>query len=99
MPLFHQAVAWSFRLNRQSIEHARLADGEIADVDHFLHFAFAFGDDFPGLERHQLAELMFQFAQRIAQAANSFTAHRSRRDTPLQKRFLRARDRSIVIFT
>ena len=45
MPLLHQAMIRPFRLNRQAVKHARLADGEIADVDHLLHFAFAFGDD------------------------------------------------------
>src|SRR6266446_4220183 len=35
MPLLHQTMARPFRLNRQTVKHARLADGEIADVDHF----------------------------------------------------------------
>ena len=67
MPLLHQAVARPFRLNRQAVKHARLADGEIADVDHLLHFAFALGDDLAGLERDELAEFGFEFAQRVAE--------------------------------
>ena len=59
MPLLHQTVAWPFRLNRQAIKHPRLTDCEIADVDHLLHFAFALRDNFAGLERHELAELVF----------------------------------------
>ena len=62
MPLLHQTVTRPFRLNRQAIKHARLTNGEVADVDHLLHFAFAFGDNFPGLERHELPEIMFEFA-------------------------------------
>src|SRR5207248_1579068 len=36
VPLLHQTVAGPFRLNRQAIKHARLTDGEVADVDHLL---------------------------------------------------------------
>src|SRR5213075_2176208 len=45
MPLLHQTMVFSLRLNRQAVKHARLADGEIADVDHLLNFAFTFGND------------------------------------------------------
>ncbi len=62
MPLLHQAVTRPFRLNRQAIKHARLTNREIADVDHLLHFAFAFGDNFPGLEGNELPEIMFKIA-------------------------------------
>ena len=47
------------RLDREAIEHPGLTDGEIADIDHLLHLAFAFGDDFSRLERHELTELVF----------------------------------------
>ena len=46
MPLFHQTVIRPLRLNRQAVKHSRLADGEIADIDHLLHFAFALSYDF-----------------------------------------------------
>ena len=62
MPLLHQTVTGPFRLNRQAIKHARLTNCEIADVDHLLHFTFAFRDNFPGLERNELTEIMFGFA-------------------------------------
>jgi hypothetical protein len=75
-------MTWPFRLNGQAVKHARLTNSQIADVDHLLHFAFAFGDDFPGLERHELAELVFQFTQRVAKATNSLAADRSRRCAP-----------------
>ena len=41
----------------QAVELARQADGEIADVDHLLHFAEALGGDLAGLEGDQAAEL------------------------------------------
>src|SRR5437660_8044203 len=97
MPLFHQPVTRSFRLNCQTIEHPRLADCEIADIDHLLHFAFAFGDNFSGLEGDELPELVFQFAQCVAKTANSVAAHRTRSRTPFQERFLSTRNRLVVI--
>src|SRR5439155_10540731 len=97
MPLLHHPVAWPFRLDREAIEHPRLAYGEVANIDHLLHFAFAFGDDLSGLQRDQLTKLVFQFAQRVAETANGLAAHRSGRDAPFRKRFLRACDRLLVI--
>jgi hypothetical protein len=43
MPGFHHPVAGAFGGDGQTVELAREADGEIADVDHFLDFAEAFG--------------------------------------------------------
>ena len=45
MPLLVHAVLRPLRMHRQAVEHARLADGEVGDVDHLLHFAVAFGLD------------------------------------------------------
>src|SRR6266404_1242342 len=87
-----------FRLNGQAIKHARLTDSQIADVDHLLSFALAFGDDLPRFHRHELAEVMFRVAQRVAQAADSFAAYWSGSDTPFQKCFVCPANRSFVIF-
>ena len=97
MPLFHEPVTRPLRLNCQAVQHTGLANRKVADVDHFLHFAFAFSDDFSRLEGHELAELMFQFAQRVTQTANRLAAHRRRCHAPFRKRFLRARDCLVVI--
>ena len=43
----------------ETVQLAREADGEVADVDHLLHFAEALGDDLPDLERHQRAQGLF----------------------------------------
>src|SRR5256884_8650145 len=90
-------MARPFGLDGQPVKHARLADREIADINHLLHFAFAFGDNFSGLERDELAELVFQVAQCVAKTANSVTAHRTRSRTPFQERFLSTRNRLVVI--
>ncbi len=55
------------RVHGDAIEHARLADGEVGDVDHFLHFAQAFGEDLAVLERDQRAEIVLVTAQLLAQ--------------------------------
>ena len=80
-----------FGRDGQAIEHARQADREVADIDHLLHFAFAFGDNLAGLERDELAEVVLQFAQSVAELPNGFAAHRAGRDAPFQKSFLSAR--------
>src|SRR5437667_2045499 len=97
MPLLHQTMVFSLRLNRQAVKHARLADGEIADVDHLLNFAFTFGNDLAGLESDELTKLMFQLAERISETANSIATDRAGRSSPFFERFLRTRDRGLVI--
>src|SRR5207247_5893905 len=96
MPLFHQPMARPFGLNRQAVKHARLPDREIADVDHLLHFAFAFGENFSGLERHQLPKLVFEFAERVSQTTDGVATDRYRSFSPYLKFFLCARDRCLV---
>ena len=76
-----------FGLNGESVEHARLADREIADIDHLLHFAFPLREDFPGLEGDKLTELVFEFAQGVAQSPHRFAAHRARRYAPFRNAF------------
>src|ERR1700720_3440444 len=92
MPLLHQTMIFSLRLNREAVEHPRLADGEIADVDHLLHLAFAFRDDLAGLERHELAELGFRVAERVAELADGLAANRAGRRAPRLKGILSPRD-------
>src|SRR5256884_8984171 len=90
-------MARPFGLDGQPVKHARLADREIADINHLLHFAFTFRDDFSSLEGDKLTELVFQVAQCVAKTANSVAAHRTRSRTPFQERFLSTRNRLVVI--
>ena len=46
-----------------AIEHSRLADGEVGDVDHLLDLAVAFGLDLAVLERDERAERVLLLAQ------------------------------------
>ncbi len=66
MPLLVHAVLRPLRVHGEAVEHARLADGEIGDVDHLLHFAQALGLDLAVLERDQRAEVFLRRAQRVA---------------------------------
>ena len=75
-------MARPFRLDCQAVEHAGLADREVANVDHLLHFTLAFRDDFSGLKRHELTKLRFQIAQCVTQTANSLATHRRWRGAP-----------------
>jgi hypothetical protein len=51
-------------------------DSEIADVDHLLDFAEAFGFDLANLERHQPPQGCFFRAQRLAEPADQLAAAR-----------------------
>jgi hypothetical protein len=56
MPLLVHAVLRTLRVHGEAVQHARLPDGEIRDVDHLLHFAVALGLDLAVLQGHQTAE-------------------------------------------
>ena len=82
MPLLHQAMIFSLRLNGEPVKHTRLTDCEITNVDHLLHLTFAFGDDLAGLQCHELAELAFKIAESVPELPHRFTTQRCRRYTP-----------------
>ncbi len=65
-------------LDRQAVELARQADGEVADVDHLLHFAEPLGLDLADFDRHQPAELGLGGAQFLAEQADELAAARRR---------------------
>ena len=81
----------------QPVELARKAHGEVADVDHLLHFAFALGEDLAGLQRDESAEVGLGGAQGIAELADGLPANRGGRGPPLQERLLRAVDSGLVV--
>jgi hypothetical protein len=75
-----------------------LTDREVANVDHLLHLALAFGDDLAHLHGDELPEVCFRLAERIAELPHGFTANRTRCGAPFRECFLRASDRTIIIF-
>src|SRR5690348_8853829 len=90
-------MARSLRMNGEAVKDSRLANGEIADVYHLLHFSFAFGENRAGFECDELTELVFELAERVSKATNRIPANRSRGFAPFLERFQRARDRLVVI--
>ena len=71
----------------QAVEHARLADREVGDVDHLLHLAVALGLDLAHLERDEAAERRLVPAQLLADAGA-----RPRRASARARRARPARD-------
>jgi hypothetical protein len=78
--------------DRLAEELARLADGEVADVDHLLHLAPPLGPDLPDLERHEGAEVLLGLAQLLAEQAHELAAPRRRDIPPRRERVRRVRD-------
>ena len=76
VPGFHHAVAGALGGNGQAVELARQAHGKVADVDHLLHFAQAFGGNLARFQGHQAAQVGLGGAQFLAQQANQFTPAR-----------------------
>jgi hypothetical protein len=62
--------AWS------AVQLARQADGELADVDHFLHFAVAFRLDLAHLQRDQRTQRVLVLAQRLGRTGGSASPRR-----------------------
>ena len=92
MPGLHHPVVGALGGERQAVELARQADREVADVDHLLHFAQAFGGDLAGLERDQPAEVGLGRAQLFAEQAHQLAAARRRHVAPGLEGRMRAAD-------
>ena len=85
MPGLGHPVAGPLGSDHEAVQLARQADGEIADVDHLLHFAQALGDDLAGLERHQRAERLLRGAQFLAKQAHELAPPGRRNLAPGQE--------------
>ena len=97
MPLFDQPVVRALRRHRQAVELARQAHREVADVDHLLDFAQPFGQDLPGLDRHEPAERVLVQAKLLAQPAHELAAARRGHQPPLPERSHGRRHRGVAI--
>ena len=97
MPLLVHAVHRPLRVHRQAVQHARLTDGEVGDVDHLLHFAIAFRLDLAGFERDEAAERALVRAQLLADQAHGLAALRRGDRAPLLERLARRNDHALVV--
>ena len=85
-------VARTLGSDGQTVQLTGQADGEIADVDHFLNFTQAFLSDLAGLPRHQLTEIGLVFTQDVAQLTHQFATARRRNLAPQLERMICATD-------
>ena len=85
------------RLHGVAVEHARLADSEVGDVDHILHFALAFGLDLAGLEGDQAAQRILVAAQFMPDAPHQLTALRCGHFAPVLEGGDRGRHHLLVV--
>ena len=93
LPLLDHAVPRPFAGDRQAVQLARQADGEVAHVDHFLDLAFTLGADLAGLERDQQPEVGLVGAQGRADLADDLAATGRRNHPPASERLARPRRR------
>ncbi len=82
MPLLVHAVLGPFGVHGEAVQHARLADGEIGDIDHLLDLAHALGLDLAVLQGHEAAERVLVLAQLLAHEPHGLPALRRRHQPP-----------------
>jgi len=83
VPGFGHAVAGAFGGDGQPVKLAGKAHGEVADVDHLLHFAKAFGGDLADLQCHEGAKVGLGGAKFFAEEADEFAPPRGGDGAPL----------------
>ena len=86
MPLLVHAMLRPFRVHGEAVQHARLTDGEIGDVDHLLHLAVSLGLDLAVLQGHEAAERILVLAQLLADEPDRLAALRRRHLPPRGRR-------------
>jgi hypothetical protein len=82
MPGLDQPMPGALRCDGSSVELARQADGESADVDHFLHFAQGLGGDLSHLDRHQCGQVVLVCGEQLAEPGHQCAAYRGRCTPP-----------------
>ena len=95
MPCLGHAMPRTLRRDRQSVELSRKTTGEVADVDHLLHFAARLGHDLAGLDGHDGGQRVLVRAQLLTEQANELSATRRRHRPPRQERGVGAADRRL----
>ena len=85
MPGFHHPVQRAFRRDGQPVQLARQTHGEIADINHLLHFPEALGRDLADLDRDKPPEVCLVGAQFFPEQADQLAAQRGRNQPPVGK--------------
>ena len=76
MPAFPHVVSGAFRCDGEPVLLTRQANSEIADVDHFLDFAQAFGKNFAALYRNKTPKIVFMSTQFLSEETHKLAATR-----------------------
>ena len=97
MPLLVHAVPRPLRSDGEAVELTRQTDGEIADVDHLLYFAFTLRLDLPHLECHQGAEWFLVFAEQVPEFADVVTPLGCGKHPPSLERVNRRPDHALIV--
>ena len=84
-------------MHGQTVELTRQADGELADVDHFLDFTVAFGLGLAHLQRNQRTQRVLVLAQGVGAQTDRLATARRRRAAPDLECRLRALDDGVVV--
>ena len=85
MPRLRHPVAGALGGDDKAVQLPREPDGEIADVDHLLHFAQTLRDDFADLERDEGAESLLRGAKLLAEEAHELAPPGRRNLAPGKK--------------
>ncbi len=87
VPLFTHAVLGPLGGHGAPVQHARLADGEVGNIDHLLDLAVALLFDLAGLQGYQAAQGILVFPQDIGNTADHLPALWRRENAPACERF------------
>ena len=68
-----------------SVQLPRQAEGEVTNINHFLYFAQALGQDFAHLDRHQTAKVRLVGAQFLGPKPHQLAAFRGGNVAPVKK--------------
>ena len=82
----------TFAGDGEAIELTGETDSKVADVDHLLDLAVTLGQDFPGFDGDEAAELGFGCTQLLAKNPDELATSRRRKRPPREERFLRLPD-------
>jgi hypothetical protein len=63
-----------FGSDGEAVELAGQSDSEVADVDHLLHFAFAFSEDLASFECDEAPQVVLGITQGVAELAEDLAA-------------------------
>ena len=97
VPLLHHAVHGPLALERGTGKRAAKTGGIIADIDHFLHFAEAFGEDFAHLQRDEPPQRILFLAQSDSKLTHDFASFGRRHGAPELECFHRLFDNFVVV--